>query len=129
MMRGQAIGWNASASTLGNSPPVILTGEVLRRLRKVFSVSVEQRGCKGDYGVIAIVQFEGKADTAVTSFIDVAADLYGFGSAQSDHFLSQFELFRGRFAQAFTIAKGGVAASPVLNSRCRTARGSDGGRR
>lgn len=125
-MQGQMIRWNTTASTLRTGAPVILSGKVLGGLRKMFSVSVEQRDCESDYGVSAIVQFDREADAAVSRFIDIAADLYGFSSAQSDHLLSQFELLIGFSAQAFTIAKGRAAASLVLNSHCRTAQGSDG---
>lgn len=125
-MQGQMIGWNASASALRNSAPVILSGEVLGRLRKVFSISVEQRDSESDDGVIAIVHFEGQADKAVAVVVDKAADLHGVGSGRSDHDFSQVDVLRGGSAQAATITEGGVAASPVLNSRCRTARGSAG---
>lgn len=68
---------------------------------------------------------EAQSNEAFAAVVDEAADIEIAGIARGDDNFSQHMSFRGESAQP-TIADGGAAANPGLNSRCRAAKGPAG---
>ncbi len=116
------IEWDSAACSLRNAAPILLGSHLASRISKVLCISVEQRLCEGHHCVVTIRHPEIDADESVSIIVMEAPDLDRICAIRGDNDLCHSASFRGDSASA-TIAEGGAATSPVLNSRARTAGG------
>lgn len=116
--RFKPIEWDDGSRSLGNATPILLGGHVASRICKVLRISIEQGLREGDHRVITARHFEVDADEPVSVVVMEAAYLDSVRAVGGDDDFSHNSSSRGVSTQP-TIAEGGVAANPVLNSRCR----------
>lgn len=118
----KSIDWDDAALSLRNAAPIFLGGHVASRIRKVLSISVEKRLSEGHHCVVTIRHPEIDAHEPVSVVVVEAPNLDRICAIRGDNDFCHLASFRGDSAPA-TIAEGGAATSPVLNSRDRTAGG------
>lgn len=120
--RFKPIDWDDASRSLRNATPILLSGHVASRIRKVLSISVEQRLSEGHHCVVTVRHPEIDGDKPVSIIVMEAPDFDRICAIRGDNDLCHSASFRGDSAFA-TIAEGGAVTSPGLNSRDRTAGG------
>lgn len=118
------VAWDAdlALSFERNLRPVIVTGEARSRFGQQFSIVAKGIDGESDDSVIAVLHGERDANEALAVISMEATDSDVFGCARNNEDFRHNLSFRGD-STAATIAEGGAATSPVLNSRDRTAGG------
>lgn len=94
----------------GNRAPVILSGDILGRMRKVPREILKEGRSEGDDGVISSLHCEGNTDKAVSGVIDKATDINIASVTRGENEFSHNDSFRAELSHG-TIAAAGVGST------------------